>query len=84
LISFRKYLTTVQILQLTHAHAGALAYDHEQLRELHRSTHNHQAIIANQKTGTWSLIVLDETGTVACPIASGEKFLILKKEGKML
>jgi len=48
------------------------------------STNEVIAIIANQKTGTWSLIVLDETGTVACPIASGEKFLILKKEGKML
>lgn len=37
------------------------------------------AIIANEKTGTWSLILFDSTGTTACPLANGEKYLVIRK-----
>ena len=36
-------------------------------------------MVSNEKTGSWSLLVLDETGTYACPIASGEKYKIIQK-----
>jgi hypothetical protein len=48
------------------------------------STNEVIAMIVNEKTGTWSLLVLDETGTVACPIASGEKYTIIQKKGLKL
>lgn len=48
------------------------------------STNKVIAVIANENTGTWSLLVLDETWTVACPIASGEKYTIIQKKGLKL
>jgi hypothetical protein len=42
------------------------------------------AIIANEKTGTWSLILLDSTGTTACPLANGEKYLVVIKPGNKI
>jgi hypothetical protein len=41
-------------------------------------------MVANEKTGTWSLLVLDETGTYACPIASGENYKIVQPSGVKL
>jgi hypothetical protein len=35
-------------------------------------------IMANKKTGTWTLLLIDKTGNVACPIMNGNKFIAIK------
>jgi hypothetical protein len=48
------------------------------------STNEVILVMANEKTGSWSLLVLDETGSYACPIASGEKYKIIQPSGVKL
>lgn len=43
------------------------------------------SIFANKETGTWTLIIFDENGEYACPIADGNNFKLNKTfEGKTL
>jgi hypothetical protein len=43
------------------------------------------SVFANKNTGTWTLIILDEQGDYACPIANGNNFKLNKSfEGKTL
>jgi hypothetical protein len=41
-------------------------------------------IVANEKTGTWSLFVLDKSGQIACSIVNGENFTIVKDKSTRL
>lgn len=41
-------------------------------------------ITANETTGTWTLLMLDSTGTLACPLLDGKDYRTFKKKGMKL